>query len=115
MTTKGSCHCGKISFVAEGAPAQVMECNCSHCARKGFLLWFIEPEQFQVIGDESAMTTYQFNKHNIEHRICPTCGVQPFARGKLPSGARKVAINMRSVPEFDRASVEVIPVDGKSF
>jgi len=38
---KGSCHCGGIAFEVEGEPEQVVACNCSHCSRKGYLLWFV--------------------------------------------------------------------------
>ncbi len=41
MVHNGSCHCGKVTFSVEGDIQQVMECNCSHCRRKGYLLWFI--------------------------------------------------------------------------
>ncbi|MBV8157673.1 MAG: GFA family protein, partial [Dyella sp.] len=44
----GSCHCGRITFDVEGEPAGVMECNCTHCSRKGFLLWFVPREQFHL-------------------------------------------------------------------
>jgi hypothetical protein len=32
---KGSCHCGRVTFEVEGALTEVLECNCSHCSRKG--------------------------------------------------------------------------------
>jgi hypothetical protein len=115
MAVEGSCHCGKIAFVAEGAPEQAMECNCSHCQRKGFLLWFTTPDKFTVTGDEASMTTYQFNKHNIEHKFCAVCGAQPFARGKTPDRRDMVAVNLRCAPDFDRSGVTIVPVDGKSF
>jgi hypothetical protein len=41
MNYKGSCHCGQISFEVEGTLEQAIECNCSHCSRKGYLLWFV--------------------------------------------------------------------------
>ncbi len=115
MAVEGSCHCGKIAFRAEGAPDQAIECNCSHCQRKGFLLWFIPPETFTVTGDESAMTQYNFNTHKIDHKFCATCGAQPFARGRMPDGTEMVAVNLRCAPEFDRAAIQIVAVDGKSF
>ena len=60
----------------------VISCNCSHCARKGFLLTFIPPEQFELLSGEDALTEYRFNTHNIAHLFCRDCGAQPFARGK---------------------------------
>jgi hypothetical protein len=41
MIHQGSCHCGRIAFEADTEIETVMECNCSHCARKGYLLHFI--------------------------------------------------------------------------
>ncbi|MGR8981112.1 MAG: GFA family protein [Gammaproteobacteria bacterium] len=38
MKHKGSCHCGRIAFEAEGELEQVMDCNCSICSRRGSLL-----------------------------------------------------------------------------
>ncbi|WP_461600000.1 GFA family protein [Achromobacter marplatensis] len=38
---QGSCHCGQIEFEVDGDVSQVLECNCSHCSRKGYLLWFV--------------------------------------------------------------------------
>jgi hypothetical protein len=64
MTThKGSCHCGRIAFEVEGDLTQAMECNCSHCSRKGYLLWFVPRESLRLSTPESALATYMFNKH----------------------------------------------------
>jgi hypothetical protein len=35
MTHQGSCHCGRIAFEVDGEFTQAIECNCSHCSRKG--------------------------------------------------------------------------------
>jgi uracil-DNA glycosylase len=41
MKYHGSCHCGGIAFDVEGELSQAMACNCSICARKGALMWFV--------------------------------------------------------------------------
>ena len=41
MIYQGSCHCGRIRFDVEGEMGDVIECNGSHCSRKGYLLWFV--------------------------------------------------------------------------
>ena len=78
MTHKGSCHCGQIKFEAQGTIDTAMECNCSHCSRKGYLLWFVPRSQFELQSPESALSTYTFNKHVIQHHFCPKCGCAPF-------------------------------------
>ena len=115
MKHTGSCHCGQVTFEAEGEIQQVMECNCSHCSRKGFLLWFIPREQFKLLEGEDSLSQYKFNKHMIAHQFCKTCGCQPFAYGKHPSGAEMGAINVRCLADIDLSSLTRIPVDGRSF
>jgi hypothetical protein len=35
MRYVGSCHCGDNRFEVEGKFGAAIECNCSHCSRKG--------------------------------------------------------------------------------
>jgi hypothetical protein len=107
MSHTGSCHCGEVSFEVEGDPQQVMECNCSHCSRKGFLLWFVPRAQFKLLRGADNVTAYKFNKHIIAHQFCKTCGCQPFAYGKIhraPRWRRSMRclddVDCRRSPEF---------------
>lgn len=115
MKYKGSCHCGRIAYEVEGELQQVMECNCSHCSRKGFLLWFVPAAQFTLLTPEADMSTYTFNKHVIQHRFCPVCGCAPFASGKDREGAETAAINVRCLEGVELSELKRIPVDGRSF
>lgn len=115
MTYRGSCHCGKIAYEVEGTAAQVMECNCSHCSRKGYLLWFVDRDQLRIKTPEDLLSTYTFNKHAIKHHFCATCGCAPFGMAADRTGAAKAAINVRCLEEIDLKTLQVIPVDGKSF
>ena len=114
MTHKGSCHCGRVAFEADGDITQLLECNCSHCSRKGFLLWFVPRKHFRLATPDAKLTAYTFNKHVIQHQFCPTCGCQPFAYGKDQKGGDTVAVNARCLPELDRSSLKVVPFDGRS-
>lgn len=111
----GSCHCGAVRFEVEGAPEGVIECNCSHCQRKGFLLWFVPRETLSITAGEDALTNYTFNKHMIVHRFCPTCGVQGFGIGKAPDGSEMAAINIRCLEGIDLDAIPREQVDGRSF
>lgn len=116
MTTMhGSCHCGKIAFEVEGVPEKVYECNCSHCSRKGYLLWFVPREQLQRKTPEADLATYHFNKHVIAHHFCPNCGCAPFGFGKDREGKPSAAVNVRCLEDFDLSAIERVPVDGRSF
>ncbi|TWG90655.1 hypothetical protein L598_006700000120 [Mesorhizobium sp. J18] len=111
----GSCHCGQIKFEVEGTFEEVNECNCSHCSRKGYLLWFVPRGRLSLKTPESAMSTYRFNKHVIDHHFCPNCGCAPFGFGKAPDGAEMAAVNIRCIEGIELSGVKRIPVDGRSF
>lgn len=115
MIYQGSCHCGRIAFEVESDLEQVMECNCSHCRRKGYLLWFVPRDQLKLSTPESDLATYTFNKHAIKHRFCPTCGCAPFGEGADPSGTATAAINVRCLEGVEPAGLKIVPVDGRSF
>jgi hypothetical protein len=111
----GSCHCGKIAYEVDGDFTEAIECNCSHCSRKGYLLWFVPREQLRLTSGEADLATYRFNKHVIDHHFGPDCGCAPFGFGKDPSGAATAAVNVRCLEGVDLAAIKRVPVDGRSF
>lgn len=113
MNFNGSCHCGLIKYEVEGELGQVIECNCSHCSRKGYLLWFLPRQKMKLATPASKLSTYTFNKHVIEHHFCPSCGCAPFGFGKDKSGAATVAVNVRCLEGVDIATLKKQPFDGR--
>ncbi len=111
----GSCHCGKVKYEVTTDLAKVMDCNCSHCSRKGFLLTFVPVEQFTLVQGADALTEYRFNRHAIQHLFCSTCGVESFARGKGRDGKETAAVNVRCLEGVDLATLTPIRVDGRSL
>lgn len=112
---KGSCHCGRVTFEVEGDFEEVMECNCSHCSRKGYLLWFVPRTQLKADSPSEELSTYRFNKHVIDHHFCPTCGCAPFGIGSAPDGTATAAINVRCLEGIDLAGIKRVSVDGRSY
>ena len=115
MIHNGSCHCGSVAYTVEGDIQQAMECNCSHCRRKGYMLWFASRDKLKFTSPETALATYTFNKHAIQHQFCSKCGCAPFGFGKDKEGRDTVAVNVRCLPDVEFSSLKIIPVDGKSF
>jgi hypothetical protein len=113
-THQGGCHCGNIRYEVKGDVDSAMECNCSHCGKKGFLLKFVPSNLFTLLkGDEASMSEYRFNKKQIAHRFCPSCGVQTHGRGTGPDGVEMVAVNIRTLDDMPEG-VPITKVDGKS-
>ena len=114
-TVKGSCHCGRIAFEAEGTPASVLACNCSICQRKGSLLWFVPRDAFRLLTPDEDAATYTFNRHVIRHRFCPVCGMHPYGEGVDPKGKPMAAINVRCLEGVEIDALPVQHFDGRSM
>jgi len=113
MKYQGSCHCGKTAFEVEGQIDSVLECNCSICRRKGTQLWFVPRTALSLKTPEDGLTSYTFNKHAIQHKFCPVCGVTPFAYASLPDGTPMAAINARCLDDVDLSTVKHTFYNGK--
>uniref|UniRef100_UPI0035CEC448 GFA family protein n=1 Tax=Photobacterium arenosum TaxID=2774143 RepID=UPI0035CEC448 len=92
-----------------------MACNCSICQRKGSLLWFVPRSELKLLSQDSAASTYTFNKHVIQHRFCPTCGIHPYGEGSDPQGNTMAAINIRCLDDIDLDAIPVTHFDGRSL
>ena len=114
MKYQGSCHCGQVAFEVEGDLNSVMSCNCSMCQRKGSLMWFVPRAHLQMLRGDRALSSYTFNKHVIQHKFCPTCGIHPFGEGVDASGNAMAAINARCLDDVDLAALSVNHFDGRS-
>ena len=111
----GSCHCGVIKFSVDAVIDQAIECNCSHCSRKGFLLWFVPRGALSILAGEDRLTTYTFNRHQIRHQFCPVCGCQPFGLGRMPDGSETAAIDIRCLDAVDHSTIARVQVNGRDF
>jgi hypothetical protein len=117
QTYKGGCHCGKVSYEvkADLGQAQIISCNCSICSKRGHLLTFVPAEHFRLLSGEGQLTDYQFNRKNIHHLFCPSCGVSSFARGTGREGKAMVAVNVRCLEGVELDKLKVTSFDGRSL
>jgi hypothetical protein len=114
MGYKGGCHCGKIAFEVDGDIDQVLECNCSICSKRGYLLWFVPRANLHLGVPETGLSTYTFNKHRITHYFCPTCGVAPFGIGSDGKGEPTAAMNVRCFEGVEPTALKTVQYDGRS-
>ena len=114
-TFTGSCHCGTVRFEVTTSLDPVLDCNCTICRKRGALWTYVGPEAFKLLSGEDAMTDYQFNKRNIHHLFCSTCGISSFARGRGADGQEGIGINVRCLDGIDVASLALTSSDGLSL
>ncbi|HEX8591297.1 MAG TPA: GFA family protein [Candidatus Paceibacterota bacterium] len=111
-TYTGGCHCGAVKFEVETDLAKVIECNCSHCSKKGLVLTFVPRDKFTLLSSEDMLMEYFFNKKAIRHLFCRVCGVQSYADGVTHP---HTAINVRCLDDVDVSSLSITQVNGKDF
>jgi len=113
MKYQGSCHCGGIRFEVEAPDdLQVEECNCSICAKSGFLHLIVPKSKFRLLSPEDNIVTYTFNTGAAKHTFCKTCGIKPFYVPRSnPDG---YDINVRCLDTKPR-SITIEQFDGQNW
>jgi len=112
-TYEGGCHCGKVRFRVTADLDRVSECNCSMCAKKGYLHLIVPPEQFELLSGTDELTTYEFNTRAAKHHFCRHCGIHSFYVPR--SDPDKIDVNVRCLDSVDIAAVRVTGFDGRHW
>jgi hypothetical protein len=111
----GGCHCGAVRFEVDlDLNAPMLECNCSICSKTGTRLAFVGADKFKLKSGEEHLKDYLFNKKQIHHLFCTTCGIRSFARGATPDGGQMFAVNVRCLDDVDLDAMQVKHHDGKN-
>ena len=106
---EGRCHCGAITIVLAAPPTQILQCNCSLCAKTGWMGVYGHPDAISIFGAENC-TGYVQGDRTITVWHCRTCGI-PTHWTPLTAPPDRMGVNIRLfVPELwsdipDRKSV----------
>jgi hypothetical protein len=110
---EGGCHCGRVRFRVIADLSSVSECNCSVCAKKGFLHLIVSTEHFKLLSGADALTTYQFNTGTAKHTFCRDCGIHSFYVPR--SDPEKIDVNVRCLDDVDLTAIDIHPFDGRNW
>ena len=113
MVYRGSCHCGRVALEVEGELDRVEQCNCSVCAKKGYLHWIVPRLSVRLLGNESALGCYRFNTGVASHTFCTRCGVKPFYVPRSNPDGWSVNVNCLASSTIER--VDVVAFDGQHW
>ena len=109
---EGRCHCGRVRWRYEGAPATATLCNCTVCRRYG-TLW--------AYGDEGAgvhlsgpTSTYVWGDRTLAFHFCPDCACVAYWRSLAPraNGRHRVGVNVRLAEPDAVAAIPLRFFDG---
>ena len=111
---KGGCHCGAVAFeVLVPDDIDVEDCNCSICAKTGYLHLIVPKERFRLLRGEDVLTTYEFNTHTATHMFCSICGIKSFyVPRSQPDG---YSVNARCLDDGAVRSMHVRSFDGRNW
>jgi hypothetical protein len=110
----GGCHCGAVRFEVElPAVVEAQSCNCSMCAKTGFVHVIVPESRFRLLAGADALTTYTFNTGVARHLFCSTCGVKSFYRPRSnPDGW---SVNARCLDDVEGLDLRIEAFDGQNW
>ncbi len=111
----GSCHCGAVRFCfSVPAPEiELLDCNCSMCARTGFQHLIVPHSDFELLSGKDALVSYRFGTGAAEHLFCGTCGIKSFYQPRSHPNAWSV--NFRCLDEGHGLRANVQAFDGRNW
>ncbi len=113
MRYPGSCHCGAVKFEVEAEePVEVERCNCSICAKSGYLHMIVPGAHFHLLQGEDALETYTFNTGVAKHFFCRTCGIKPFYVPRSNPDGMDVNVNCLDNPPRE---MKIVEFDGRNW
>jgi hypothetical protein len=109
----GGCHCGAVRFEVTGTIDGVVVCNCSICAKTGYLHWEVDPETFHLLTPEDPIRCYEFGTMTSKNLFCQYCGISSFRRSR--SSPDHIDINARCLEGVDADALPVTHFDGRNY
>ena len=63
-TYEGGCHCGRVRFCVRVDVFEATDCNCSVCAKKGFLHLIVTKDAFEMI----SIPRHTYDRYRVGRR-----------------------------------------------
>ncbi len=119
---KGSCHCGAIYITVPQPPSGVLQCNCSHCTKTGWIGGYWRPDAvtIEVSKDRSndnrddILVPYVQGDKTITVWHCGICGC-PTHWTPITAPPDRMGVNMRIFGPHEWSHIPVTQVDGASL
>lgn len=111
---RGGCHCGAVRYEVDAPEIlEVQSCNCSICAKTGYLHLIVPASRFRLQQGRDDLASYTFNTHTAQHLFCRTCGIKSFYVPRSnPDG---YSVNVRCLDPETIQSIRVSAFDGRNW
>lgn len=110
----GGCHCGGVRFeVCLPEEVEAQTCNCSMCAKSGFVHVIVPESRFRLTKGAERLAEYTFNTRVARHLFCSECGIKSFYRPRSnPDGW---SVNARCLDDTDGLTLRIAAFDGQNW
>src|SRR5687767_752640 len=110
---EGGCHCQAVRFRVRVDRWVAVDCNCSICAKKGFLHLIVGPDASELVSGQALLSEYRFHTGTARHLFCSRCGIHAFYRPRShPDG---YDVNIRCLDGDLQARFTLEPFDGQRW
>lgn len=113
-TYRGGCHCGAVRFAVDATdPIRAIDCNCSICARTGFLHLVVPASGFRLLTGKESLLNYGFGTGIAQHLFCRVCGIKSYYVPRSnPDG---FSINVRCLDGYPDLAMTLEPFNGRNW
>jgi hypothetical protein len=99
--------------VALGPVVEAQTCNCSMCAKTGFVHVIVPESRFRITRGAERLAEYTFNTRVAKHLFCAECGVKSFYRPRSnPDGW---SVNARCLDSLEGVNLDLTAFDGQNW
>ena len=95
------------------ASVELLDCNCSICAKTGYLHLIVPHDHFTLVSGAEQLRPYRFGTGTAEHLFCRTCGIKSFYQPRSHPDAWSV--NFRCLDPGHVLDVTVSAFDGRNW
>ena len=114
MSIEGGCHCGAVRFaIRVERQVELLDCNCSICAKTGYLHLNVPHADFTLLSGAEALTSYRFGTGAAEHLFCKLCGIKSFYQPR--SHPDCWSVNYRCLDPGHGLEARVVVFDGRDW
>ena len=110
---EGGCHCGAVRYRVTVRSREAVDCNCTMCAKKGYVHLIVGEDDFELLRGVDELTTYTFGTRTAKHHFCKHCGIHSFYRPR--SHPDKIDVNVRCLDGVDPSTFALMKFDGQNW
>jgi hypothetical protein len=92
---------------------EILDCNCSICAKTGFRHLIVPHGDFRLLAGAESLTSYRFGTGAAEHLFCRICGVKSYYQPR--SHPDSWSVNFNALDDVSGLVLCFHPFDGRNW